>query len=614
MREFWHTMRCYVAPYKKYLGWSVLLNILSAIFNIFSFALVVPILRILFNVNTKAYSFIPWDSVTGWKGFGEAFANNVYWFTEQLITRHGAASVLLILCLFMVGMTALKTACYFGSAGVMVPIKNGISKDLRMKIYRKILSLPLGFFSEEKKGDIIARMSGDVQEVESSITSSIEMLVKNPILILFYLCALVAISWQLTLFTFVFAPLMIWVMGVIGRNLKKRSHEAQQLWSDVMAQVDETLGGLRIIKAFIAEKKMASRFNGVTDAMRKRVSRVNLRQSLAHPVSEFLGTVMIMIVLWFGGTLILRGDSMVDAPIFIYFMVMLYSIINPIKDISKAAYSIPKGMASMERINKILDAGNSIVEAEHPLPLNSFEDNISFDHVYFRYPDGGKQILEDIQLTIPKGRTVAIVGASGAGKSTLVDLIPRFYDTESGSIRIDGKDIREIRVADLRGLIGNVNQEPILFNDTIFNNIAFGVEHATQKQVEEAAKIANAHDFILEKEEGYDFVIGDRGVKLSGGQRQRISIARAILKNPPILILDEATASLDTESEKIVQEALYRLMSSRTTIAIAHRLSTIKNADEIIVMDEGRIVERGKHEELLALNGFYRKLNDMQAL
>ncbi len=407
---------------------------------------------------------------------------------------------------------------------------------------------------------------------------------------------------------------MIWVMGVIGRNLKKRSLEAQQLWSDVMAQVDETLGGLRVIKAFIAEKKMASRFNGVTDAMRKRVSRVNLRQSLAHPVSEFLGTVMIMIVLWFGGNLILRGGSMVDAPIFIYFMVMLYSIISPIKDISKAAYSIPKGMASMERINKILDAENGIVEAEHPLSLNSFEDSITFDHVYFRYPDGGKQILEDIQLTIPKGRAVAIVGASGAGKSTLVDLIPRFYDTESGSIRIDGKDIREVRVADLRSLIGNVNQEPILFNDTIFNNIAFGVEHATQEQVEKAAKIANAHDFILEKEEGYDFVIGDRGVKLSGGQRQRISIARAIFKNPPILILDEATASLDTESEKIVQEALSRLMSSRTTIAIAHRLSTIKNADEIIVMDEGRIVERGKHEELLALNGFYRKLNDMQAL
>lgn len=614
MREFWHTMRRYVAPYKKYLGWSVLLNMLSAIFNIFSFALVVPMLRILFNVNTKTYSFIPWDSVTGWKGFGEAFANNAYWFTEQLITRHGAAWVLLILCLFMIGMTALKTACYFGSAGVMVPIKNGISKDLRMKIYRKILSLPLGFFSEEKKGDIIARMSGDVQEVETSITSSIEMLVKNPILILFYFCALLVISWQLTLFTFVFAPLMIWVMGVIGRNLKKRSLEAQQLWSDVMAQVDETLGGLRVIKAFIAEKKMASRFNGVTDAMRKRVSRVNLRQSLAHPVSEFLGTVMIMIVLWFGGNLILRGDSMVDAPIFIYFMVMLYSIISPIKDISKAAYSIPKGMASMERINKILDAENGIMEAEHPLPLDSFEDSITFEHVYFRYPDDGKLILEDIQLTIPKGKTVAIVGASGAGKSTLVDLIPRFYDTESGSIRIDGKDIREVRVADLRSLIGNVNQEPILFNDTIFNNIAFGVEHATQEQVEKAAKIANAHDFILEKEEGYDFVIGDRGVKLSGGQRQRISIARAIFKNPPILILDEATASLDTESEKIVQEALSRLMSSRTTIAIAHRLSTIKNADEIIVMDEGRIVERGKHEELLALNGFYRKLNDMQAL
>lgn len=614
MREFWHIMRRYIAPYKKYIGGSVVLNMLSAIFNIFSFALIVPMLRILFNVNTKAYSFIPWDSVSGWKAFGDAVANNANWYTEQMIAQHGASWMLLVLCLFMVGMTALKTSCYFGSAAVMIPIKNGVSKDLRMEIYRKILSLPLGFFSEERKGDIIARMSGDVQEVENSITNSIEMLVKNPILILFYFIALLLISWQMTLFTIVFAPLMIWIMGVIGRNLKKQSLEAQQLWSDVMAQVEETLGGLRVIKAFIAEKKMAGRFNSVTDAMRRRVSRVHTRQSLAHPVSEFLGTVMIMIVLWFGGTLILKGNSMVDAPIFIYFMVMLYSIINPIKDFSKATYSIPKGMASMERINKILDAGNTIVEAERPIPLDGFHEAIAFDHVSFRYPDGSRQILSDIELTIEKGKTVAIVGVSGAGKSTLVDLIPRFFDTGSGTIRIDGKDIRNVRLSDLRSLIGNVNQEPILFNDTIFNNIAFGVEHATRAQVEEAAKIANVHDFILEKEEGYDFVIGDRGVKLSGGQRQRISIARAILKNPPILILDEATASLDTESEKIVQEALYRLMSSRTTIAIAHRLSTIKNADEIIVLDEGRIVERGKHDELLALNGIYRKLNDMQAL
>lgn len=614
MREFWHIMRRYVAPYKRYLGGSVVLNMLSAIFNIFSFALVVPMLRILFNVNTKTYSFIPWDSVPGWRGFGEAVSNNAYWYTEQMIAQHGASRILLLLCLLLVCMTALKTACYFGSAAVMIPIRNGISKDLRMELYRKILSLPIGFFSEERKGDIIARMSGDVQEVENSITSSIEMLIKNPILVLFYFCALVFISWQLTLFTIVFAPLMIWIMGVIGRNLKKNSLEAQQLWSDVMAQVEETLGGLRIVKAFIAEKKMAGRFDRVTDAMRRRVNRVNLRQSLAHPVSEFLGTVMIMIVLWFGGTLILRGNSMVDAPIFIYFMVMLYSIINPVKDFSKAAYSIPKGLASMERINMILEAGNSIAEPADPLPLEGFARDISFDHVHFRYPDGGREILQDVCLTIEKGRTVAIVGASGAGKSTLVDLIPRFYDATSGSIRIDGKDIRSLRLSDLRSLIGNVNQEPILFNDTIFNNIAFGVENAAKEQVVEAAKIANAHDFILEKAEGYDFVIGDRGVKLSGGQRQRISIARAILKNPPILILDEATASLDTESEKIVQEALYRLMSSRTTIAIAHRLSTIKNADEIIVLDEGRIVECGKHEELLALNGIYRKLNDMQAL
>lgn len=614
MREFWQTIRRYVAPYKKYLGGSIVLNILSAVFNIFSFALIVPILRILFKISDEAYEFIPWDSVSGFKETGEALTNNAYWYINHSIDMYGASHVLLMLCLFMILMTALKTACYFGSSAVMVPIRTGVVKDLRMELYRKILSLPLGFFSEEKKGDIIARISGDVQEVESSITGSIEMLIKNPILVLFYFCALLLISWQLTLFTLVFAPLMIWVMGVVGKNLKKKSLEAQQLWSDVMAQVEETLGGLRVVKAFIAEKKMAGRFDGVTDAMRRKLNRVTIRQSLAHPMSEFLGTVMIMVVLWFGGSYILSGSSPVDAPIFIYFMVMLYSIINPVKDFSKAVYAIPKGLASMERINKILDARNDITEPDRPLELKRFEQGIAFDHVTFRYPDGARTVLDDISLEIPKGKTIAIVGASGAGKTTLVDLIPRFYDPESGAIRIDGKDIRDVRIAELRSLIGNVNQDPILFNDTIFNNIAFGVENATKEQVVEAAKIANAHDFILEKENGYDFNIGDRGVKLSGGQRQRISIARAILKNPPILILDEATASLDTESEKIVQEALYRLMSSRTTIAIAHRLSTIRNADEIVVLDEGRIVERGRHEELLALNGFYRKLNDMQAL
>ena len=616
MKEFWSMIKRYVAPFKKYLAGSVVLNILSAVFNIFSFAIIVPILRILFKINETVYSFTPWDEVWSmpFKDLGDAFMANVYWMLEQQISAVGASTVLLYLCIFLVVMTALKTACYFGSSAVMVPIRTGVVKNIRMDIYNKILALPLGFFSEEKKGDIIARMSGDVQEVENSITGSIEMLIKNPILILFYFAALLVISWQMTAFTILFAPVMMWVMGVVGKNLKRKSLEVQQLWSDVMAQVEETLGGLRIIKAFIAEKKMSDRFDNVTEAMRKKSNRVTIRQSLAHPMSEFLGTVLIMIVLWFGGALILGGKSTIDAPIFIYYMVILYSIINPIKDFAKAGYAIPKGMASMERINKILDAENDIVEPEKPKSLGGFNDKLSFNHVDFRYPDGHRMILEDVSLEIPKGKTIAIVGASGAGKSTLVDLIPRFYDPTGGSITIDGTNIKDVRISDLRSLIGNVNQESILFNDTIFNNIAFGVENATMESVIEAAKIANAHDFIMEKEGGYNFNIGDRGVKLSGGQRQRISIARAILKNPPILILDEATASLDTESEKIVQEALDRLMSSRTTIAIAHRLSTIRNADEIIVMDEGHIVERGKHEQLLALNGYYRKLNDMQAL
>ena len=616
MKEFMRMMRRYIAPFKKYLWGSVVLNILSALFNIFSFAMIVPMLRILFRMTDKTYVFTPWSEV--WhqplKDMGNSFMQNVYHGLESGIAQYGEVRVLLILCIFLIVTTALKTACYFGSSAVMIPIRTGIVKNLRMKIYDKILSLPLGFFSEEKKGDIIARMSGDVQEVENSVAGSLEMLIKNPILILIYFVALVFISWQMTAFTVIFAPLMIWVMGVIGRNLKRKSLDVQTLWSDVMSQVEETLGGLRIVKAFIAEKKMSNRFEGVTEAMRKKTSRVTMRQALAHPVSEFLGTVLITIALFFGGTLILKGHSMIDAPIFIYYMVILYSIINPIKDFAKASYAIPKGMASMERINRILDAENNIIESSDPVSLNGFNDRLSFEHVGFRYPDGSKMVLDDINLDIPRGRTIAIVGASGAGKTSLVDLIPRFYDPVDGRITIDGIPVKDVRIADLRNLIGNVNQESILFNDTIFNNIAFGVENATMEQVVEAAKTANAHDFIMEKEGGYQFVIGDRGVKLSGGQRQRLSIARAILKNPPILILDEATASLDTESEKTVQEALDRLMSSRTTIAIAHRLSTIRNADEIIVLDEGRIVERGRHEELLALDGHYRKLNDMQAL
>lgn len=616
MKEFRKMMRRYIAPFRKYLVGSVVLNILSAVFNIFSFAMIVPMLRILFRMTDRSYAFTPWDEVREMplKDMGDAAMDNLYHGLESAIATYGEPRVLLVLCLFLIFTTALKTACYFGSAGVMVPIRAGIVKNIRKEIYDKILSLPIGFFSEERKGDIIARMSGDVQEVESSVAGSIEMLIKNPILITIYFIAMVVISWELTTFTIIFAPVMILVMGVVGKNLKRKSLDVQTLWSEVMSQVEETLGGLRIIKAFIAEKKMSDRFDNVTEAMKKKTEKVSLRQASAHPVSEFMGTVLITIVLFFGGLLILSGKSVVDAPIFIYYMVILYSIINPIKDFSKASYAIPKGMASMERINKVLDAENDIVEVAHPKVISGFNDRISFRNVSFRYPDGQRMILDDVSLDIPKGKTIAIVGASGAGKSTMVDLIPRFYDPVAGSITIDGIDIREASLKSLRGLIGNVNQESILFNDTIFNNIAFGVENASLEDVMAAARIANAHEFIMEKEGGYDFVIGDRGVKLSGGQRQRISIARAILKNPPILILDEATASLDTESEKIVQEALERLMSTRTTIAIAHRLSTIRNSDEIIVLHEGKIVERGRHEELLALNGHYRRLNDMQTL
>ncbi len=609
MKAFWNMLRRYVSPYSKYLGGSVLMNVLSAVFNIFSFTLIIPVLKIIFQMEESVYEFIPW----GTGDFKETLINNFYWYVSQYMASNGPIVTLLVLAALLIVMTALKTSCYFGSTAVMVPLRTGIVKDLRMEIYNKIIELPLGFFSQERKGDIIARMSGDVQEVENSITGSLDMLIKNPILIIFYLGTLIFISWKLTLFVLVFAPLMMWLMGVIGRNLKKKSTEAQALWSDTMSQVEETLGGLRVIKAFLAEKKMSTRFDKVTGSMRKKNARVATRQALAHPVSEFLGTMMIAIVLCFGGFLIIKDESFIDAPTFIFYMVILYSVIQPIKDFSKAAYNIPKGLASMERIDKILGARNDIKESEGAKSIDKFEGSIRFEGVSFSY-DASRQILHDIDLEIPKGWTVAIVGASGGGKSTLVDLIPRFYDVDSGRITIDGTDIREFKLDGLRSLMGNVNQEPILFNDTIFNNIAFGVEGATEKQVIEAAKIANAHEFIMEKEEGYQTNVGDRGCKLSGGQRQRISIARAILKNPPILILDEATAALDTESERAVQEALERLMSNRTTIAIAHRLSTIKDADEIIVIDDGHIVERGKHDDLIALNGYYRKLHDMQAL
>ena len=609
MKSFWKILTRYVGPYSRYLVGAVVMNLLAAFFNVFSFSLLIPILKILFNVEDVAYAFTPWHAGMP---FNE-ITGNLYYYVSIYVGQVGASRVLLTLCLIFCLIVFVKTAFYFGSSAVMVPIRTGVVRDLRTQIYNKIINLPIGFFSQERKGDIIARMSGDVQEVETSVTSTLDMLIKNPILIIVYMFVLFRMSWQLTLFTIIFAPIVIAVMSAIGRRLRADSKEAQQYWSDTMSQVEETLGGLRIIKAFLAEGKMNRRFADVTDRMRRKNNQVAVRQSSAHPVSEFLASSMIAVVMWFGGNLILGEKSVIDAPTFMAYIAILYSVIQPIKDLAKAAYGIPKGLASMERIDVILQATNSISEDSDAQPLTEFSRSIRFEGVDFAY-EGGRKVLDDVSLEIPKGRTIAIVGASGAGKTTLVDLIPRFYDVSDGSITIDGTDIRKLKISDLRSIMGNVNQDPILFNDTIFNNIAFGVEGATMEQVQAAAKIANAHDFIMEKPEGYDTNIGDRGVKLSGGQRQRISIARAILKNPPILILDEATAALDTESERSVQEALDRLMKNRTTIAIAHRLSTIKGADEIIVMDEGRIVERGKHDELLALGGYYRKLNDMQSL
>ena len=609
MKAFWKVLKRFAAPYKKYLGGSVVLNLFSAVFNIFSFALLIPILNILFKMDTNVYTFIPWDGMPS----KEQLMNNFYWYVSELIARWGGSTTLLILGLVFAVMTLLKTGCYFASSAVMVPLRTGIVRDIRTMVYDKLLSLPMGFFSKQKKGDIIARMSGDVTEIEVSIISSLDMLIKNPILIICYFSALIYLSWELTLFTVTVVPAMAWGMSAIGKKLKRQSLEAQGKWSETMAQLDETLGGLRVIKAFIAEDKMKERFTATANEYRRASAKVAVRQASAHPVSELLGSIMIMIVLWFGGTLILSDKAPIDAPTFIFYMTILYSVLAPLKEFSKASYNIPKGLASMERVDTIMNAENDIREIESPAKLEGFKDCIRFEGVSFSYEEG-KEVLHDIDISIPKGKTVALVGQSGSGKSTLVDLIPRYYDVGEGRITLDGTDIRDFRVKDLRSLIGNVNQEAILFNDTIFNNIAFGVEGATMEQVIAAAKVANAHDFIMEKEEGYQTNIGDRGSKLSGGQRQRISIARAILKNPPVLILDEATSALDTESEKIVQEALDRLTSSRTTIAIAHRLSTIRNADEICVMHEGRIVERGKHEELIAMDGYYRKLNDMQAL
>ena len=595
-------------PYKRYLVMTVSFNILSAVLNIFSFAAIIPILQIIFKTEKAAAApqLMAWD----WDNMKEVAANNMDYYVNALIADIGPTTTLLVLGLFLATMTFLKTGAYFLSSATVIPIRTGIVRDIRNQLYRKITSLPIGFFSEERKGDIIARMSGDVQEIENSIMSSLDMLFKNPILIIAYFATLLCISWQLTLFTILFVPVMGWIMGKVGRKLKRKSKEAQALWSDTMSQVEETLGGLRIIKAFCAEEKMNRRFDNTNSSYRNQILKVNTRQQMAHPMSEFLGTVMIIIVLWFGGILVLN-QQVLSGPTFIYYLVILYSIINPLKDFSKAGYNIPKGLASMERVDKIMLAESDIKEKENPQHISSFDHTIEFRHVSFRY--GEQWVLRDINLTIEKGKTIALVGQSGGGKSTMVDLIPRYYDVQEGEVLIDGINVKDLDIHDLRQLIGNVNQEAILFNDTFFNNISFGVDNATQEQVEEAARIANADEFIKASENGYDTNIGDRGGRLSGGQRQRVSIARAILKNPPILILDEATSALDTESERLVQDALERLMKTRTTVAIAHRLSTIKNADEICVLHEGQIVERGTHDELISKDGYYKKLHDMQS-
>ena len=610
LKQFFSVMARYLRPYRKYLGWSVVLNFLSQWMNVFSFAVLIPILNILFKIDTQVYTYKEWTWDTLDK---DLVVNNAYAWVQELIAAYGAFMTLVYMGLALIIMTGLKTLGYFASSAVMIPLRTGVVRDIRIEVYEKVLKLPLSFFSDERKGDIIARMSSDVGAVENSITSSIDMLIRQPIAIIVCFATMITVSWQLTLFVLIVAPLAGWVMGAVSRKLKSQSATVQNQWGDLLAQLDETLGGLRIIKAFIAEHKMLQRFININDRYRSNVNAMAIRQSAAHPMSEFLGTIIIVVVLWFGGYLILSESNLIDASTFIFYMVILYSVINPIKELSKATYQIPVGLASMDRIDFILKADNPIKEPAEPQPMPSFEKDIELRNVSFNYVEG-RPVLKNINLKVPKGKTIALVGQSGSGKSTLVDLIPRYHDVNEGEVLIDGKNIKSVRISELRALIGNVNQEAILFNDTFYNNITFGVENATMEQVIEAAKIANAHEFIMESEHGYDTMIGDRGGRLSGGQRQRVSIARAILKNPPILILDEATSALDTESERLVQEALERLMKSRTTIAIAHRLSTIKNADEIYVLYEGEIVERGQHDELIAKNGYYKRLYDMQQL
>ncbi|MDR1603116.1 MAG: ABC transporter ATP-binding protein/permease [Tannerella sp.] len=613
MKDFFRVLKRFVPPYKKYLVMNIVFNILSAILNVFSFALIMPILDILFKTGDATYVYISWEwdfgSWDAWKNVPEIARNNFFWYVNDMIGTHGERYTLLTVCMALVATTLLKVTVMYMAFYTMIPIRTGVVRDIRNRINAKITELPLGFFSEERKGDIIARVSGDVNEIESSIMSSLDMLFKNPILIFIYLVAMLVISWQLTVFVLILLPFAGYVMGQAGKKLKKKSLLGQAQFGLLMSRIEETLSGLRIIKAFVAEKKIRKRFEQTNEMFRHTTNRIYRRQQMAHPLSEFLGTLTIVIILWYGGTLILSNHSVINASAFIYYLVIFYSIINPAKDLSKSIYAIQKGMASVERVDKILKAENSITAPPHPKPV-ALNEAIEYSDVWFRY--GSEWVLKGVSLRIEKGKTVALVGQSGSGKSTLVDLLPRFYDIEKGGITIDGTDIRDVSPTALRSLMGNVNQEAILFNDTFFNNIAFGVEHATIDEVQEAARIANAHDFIVATPDGYETNIGDRGSKLSGGQRQRISIARAILKNPPILILDEATSALDTESERLVQEALERLMRNRTTIVIAHRLSTICGADEICVMHEGEIAERGKHDELLARNGFYRKLCDMQ--
>ena len=606
MKDFLHILRRFVPPYKKYLALNIFFNLLSAVLTLFSFALIIPILEMLFKVNEVSYYFMPWDSAS----LKEVAVNNFYYYISVAIDQWGQTTALIMLSVALVVMTFFKTATAYLSSYFVIPIRSGILRDIRNLMYRKIVALPISFFTNERKGDVMARMSGDVTEIENSIMSSLDMLFKNPILIISCLAMMIAISWQLTLFVLVLLPIAGYVMGKIGKKLKRVSIEGQTQWGVLLATIEETLGGLRIIKAFNAEKKMTSRFAAENQQFTGIFNRMNRRYSLAHPMSEFLGTATIAIVLSFGGALILSGSGDITASQFIYYMVIFYSIINPAKDLSKAVYSIQKGLASMERVDKILKADNPIKDPDCPVELPRDNYSIAYRNVTFRYST--EPVVNNVSIEIPFGSTVAIVGQSGSGKSTLADLLPRFYDVESGSITINGIDIRNLAVKQLRSLMGNVNQEAILFNDSFYNNITFGVEHATLQQVEEAARIANAYDFIMATEQGFDTNIGDRGCRLSGGQRQRISIARAILKNPPILILDEATSALDTESERLVQEALNRLMANRTTLVIAHRLSTIMNADLICVMHEGRIVEQGTHSQLIAKDGYYKHLVDMQ--